>query len=202
MHKKKIQEKQMSEEEKAPEAQETPKPEGTEEKQETKPETPAPKEATVYDLKLPDGSTLDAKAIEDVKAYAKANGLDNKQAQAQLERENANYAAYVEGQRKQLAEEMEGWKKTFETDKEIGGAKAKESAENAKRLLSKVMADRPEFIKELDATGLGNHPDFVRLLVRLSKGTSEDKLVVSGAQETPELKPTTEVLFPSMAKKE
>lgn len=158
-----------------------------------------------YDLKLGEGSKLDAKAVEDIAAFAKSNGLSQDAAKALLERENANFEAYVDAvtaqQKAQLEAEQAEWIKTIETDTEIGGANAKKNMELAKRVVEKY---GPEgFAKQLDETGLGNHPGLVKLIVRILKAAnfSEDTLVAAPTAPPGERLPTTKVLFPSMEAK-
>lgn len=131
-----------------------------------------------YDLKLPDGSLLDAKALAQVNEFAKANKLTNQEAQAVLERESNAIASYVESQKAAVAEKQKAWIESVKTDKEIGGDGLGKNVEMAKRVIDRYGSDA--FRQALNESGLGNHPELVRLLVRVGKAMSEDQLVIPG----------------------
>lgn len=133
-----------------------------------------------YEIKLPDNSPLDNASIEKIAAFAKARGFTNEEAQALLTRESESIQAYVEGQHKMLGEKTTEWSKTWEGDKEIGGDAFKVNAELAKRVVDRFGS--PDLKKALNDTGLGNHPELGRLLVRIGKAMSEDQLVLPGSQ--------------------
>ena len=154
----------------------------------------AAKAPTAYELKLPEGSLLDESAVERTVSYAKERGLTNEQAQAILEREHGAVASYVEAQTKALQTKATAWVAEIKADKEIGGEKFNENVELAKRVIQK---HAPENLKKvLNETGLGNHPDLVRMLVSIAKGGAEDKMVIPGAQPAGKPKSTAEILFP------
>lgn len=168
------------------------------------PETPAKATESVvpekYDLKLPKDSLLDAKDVDAIADFAKANKLPANVAQAILEQKHADREAYVEGQRKMLEDESNKWLEEVKADKEIGGANAAKNIELAKRMAVKF---GPEgFEKELDESRLGNHPMFVKMMVRLLKAANfaEDTLVVSGAPPAPPAKDGAKAMYPNMAK--
>ena len=140
----------------------------------------APKAVESYDLKLPDGSKLKPEQVEDIKSYAKAKGLSSEAAQELLQRE----ASVVDGYFKELQTEhqkiTEAWKQEVVKDSEIGGEKMNENIQLAQRSLEKF--GTPKLIQELESTGYGNHPEVIRLLTRIGRAMSNDKMVVAGAQ--------------------
>src|SRR5258706_11167450 len=109
----------------------------------------------VYDLKLPDGSALDASDVADISAFAKTQNLSKEQAQAILERENITLKAYVDSQQEELATKKAEWVESVKADKEIGGDAFNENVELAKRVIDKFGTD--SFKKALTDSGLGNH---------------------------------------------
>jgi len=146
----------------------------------TKATPPAKVVPEKYDLKLPEGSLLDASLMEKATASYKAWGFSNEEAQKALERDHGLISAYAENQKKQ-AEEMQGaWEKEVKADKEIGGDALPKNLEMAKRFVAKFADDALK--KDLDSTKLGNHPGLIRMLVRASKSMSEDQLVLPGTQ--------------------
>lgn len=148
---------------------------------ETKPtegEKPAVPEK--YELTLPKDSALSPDHVEKLSAYAKEQGLSNEQAQGLLERESKAVSEYAESQAAKLKETADSWFEKSKGDKEIGGEAFKQNAELAKRVVSRFGTE--DFKKELSKTGLGNHPELIRVFTRIGKAMSDDQLVVPGAQ--------------------
>jgi hypothetical protein len=87
------------------------------------------------------------------------------------------------------------WKKAITEDKDFGGEKFKESLALAKAALASEFAD-PELAEALEVTGAGNNPAVFRLLARLGKAVSDDKLVPAGKGKGAEKDPA-KILFPN-----
>lgn len=169
----------------------------TEVKTEEKTEAPAKAEAsadgkTEIKLKLPEGSLLDAKAVEDVSAFAKANGLAPEKAQALLERESKLVATKAEEQTSQWNKITSGWIDVAKADKEIGGESFGKNVELAKRVIEKFAT--AEFKKELVDSGYGNYPELIRFVHRIGKAMSADTWVQAGAVPPPQ-KSAAEVFY-------
>lgn len=149
-----------------------------------------------YELKLPEKTVLDAKRTEDVAAFAKANGLTNETAQAILDREHSLLSSKVEADSKAWKETTDGWAKQAAEDKEIGGAKLKESLALTKQVITKFGG--ADFLKLVDENYMISHPDFLKMMVRIGSGMSSDQLVVGHNTEgTPAAKTPLEKLYPS-----
>jgi len=140
-------------------------------------ETPPP--ADYSTLKLPDGSKLDAKRVEDVSAWAKAKNIAPDVAQEILNREHEAVSTIEAARAAEIEKVKETWLNELKADKEIGGDKLNQHVEPAKRLVDKFGSE--SFKKTLDETGLGNHPELVRFLSGIAKAVGEDKLVLPGA---------------------
>lgn len=137
-------------------------------KQETKEEKVVPEK---YELKLSEGSMLDASSLERIAAHAKQQGLSNEEAQALVGKQESEVAQFVE-ERKVM------WHKQASEDKEIGGAEFAKNAELAKRAFERVA---PEGLKaEMDRTGYGNHPLVLKMFVNLGRMMADDKFVQAG----------------------
>lgn len=157
---------------------EKPQPEGEKKADEKKTETVVPEK---YDLKLPEKSHLQASDVDKIAVYAKERGLSNEQAQEILNRENEAVGKFIESERSRIEElTQKEWVSQIKADKEIGGDGFAKNIEMAKRVVTKF-ADQ-KLIDELEATGFGNHPELVRMLVRVGKQMSEDSLVLPGAR--------------------
>jgi len=129
-----------------------------------------------YELKMPDGSLLDAGAIERTATYAKERGLSNEDAQAVLERDHATIMSYADAQKAMVSEKLAAWVEDVKADKELGGDNFGKSVELAKRVVERFGTDA--FKKALNESGLGNHPELVRVFVRIGRSMAEDTLVV------------------------
>lgn len=167
---------------------------GTEGKPEVK-EQVAP---VVYDLKLPDGSLLDAAHVEKFQAYAKENKFSNEQAQSFLAREHAVIADFVTGQKANLAKQADIWVGEVKADKEIGGDKFNENVELAKRVVKRYGSEK--LINSLNDTGLGNHPELIRAFAKIGKEMGEDKLVIGGVAQKKPPQRVEDLFYPSNAK--
>lgn len=135
------------------------------------PEAPAVPEK--YDLKLSEGSLLDANALEEVSKYAKELKLTQEQAQTVLAEREEAVASFVEKQKSVWAEQSKA-------DKEIGGEGLAANVHLSSRVLNRFGS--PELKAELDRTGYGNSPEVIRLLTRIGKAMSDDQLVTPGPQ--------------------
>lgn len=139
-----------------------------------------------YELKVPEDSLIGKELVSKIETYAKENDLTNKQAQELLEGEHKSIKAHVDTQKKE-------WLTQITNDKELGGDKLNEHVELSKRVVDKFGS--PALRKELERTGYGNHPELVRMLVRIGKASAEDKLVIPDAQPGGERKSAEEVLY-------
>lgn len=149
----------------------------------SEPASPAKIVPEKYDLKIPDGALITAADVERIAAFAKERGLSNEEAQAVLERDNANIVSYQENQRAQLEKLKTDWVEQVKSDKEIGGAVFNESIELSKRVIERFGSQ--ELKQQLDATGFGNHPELVRIFSKIGKAMGDDKLVIVNRQDQP-----------------
>lgn len=161
-------------------------------KTEAKP-TEEAKPVSEYKLKLPENSLLNAKAIEEVTAFAKEKGLSPEQAQLTLERESNAVVAFAEAQQNQMELKKTEWYEAAKSDKEIGGDIFAESAEMAKRVVNKYGSDA--FKEELERSGLGNHPELLRVFARIGKAMQSDTLVRPGSMASSS-KPIEQIFYP------
>lgn len=141
-------------------------------------ETP-PAAPETYSLKLPEGSRLDPSRVESIASLAKERGLSNEAAQEILTREHEAVQQYASAQETVLEKEKERWLTDLRADKEIGGDHLNKKVEQASRVVKKF--GTPEFNKALNDTGLGNHPELVRVFARIADAMGEDNLVLPGA---------------------
>jgi hypothetical protein len=130
-----------------------------------------------YELKMPEGSPLDkTEAITRVEAYAKANKLSNEEAQQLLEVENTAVKTFADKQQAQMHTLRTTWAEESKNDKEFGGDNFAQNVELSRRVVDKFGS--AAFRAALNDTGLGNHPELIRMLSRIGKAVGEDELVV------------------------
>jgi hypothetical protein len=156
------------------------------------PEVPADKAAetanseaktdVTFELKLPENSLLDQTKVDEVLAYAKAKGLNNEQAQDLLNREDATLKTFIANQNETLAKVSQEWKQQAMTDKEIGGPDFNKNVEMAHRAIKQY--GNETLINYLNESGLGNHPDVVRMFMRIGKAMADDKIITSSSKTT------------------
>ena len=135
-----------------------------------------------YDLKLPDNMLISDEYLTALKTEAKEKGLTNEAAQEYLDTQHRAVDTYHQSLMGKFEAERDGWVKTAEADKEIGGDRFKENVEVSRRLIKEVASK--EFYEKVLAPksdgglGYGDHPEMVRIFTRLAKkGFAEDKAV-------------------------
>lgn len=156
-------------------------------------ETPTPEQPAAavvpetYVFTAPEGKEYDPQVLESFSGAAKEAGLTQDAAQKLIEKMAPAIAAR---QADQVTAIHRGWTEASSTDKEFGGEKLKENLGVAKRALdtfdpAPMGADGKPSTTPLrtllDDTGLGNHPEVIRLLYRAGKAISEDKFVGGSA---------------------
>lgn len=91
------------------------------------------------------------------------------------------------------------WTEASTTDKEFGGEKLKENLGVARKALDQFGS--PELRTFLDTTGLGSHPEVIRMLYRAGKAISEDGFV-AGAPGGKSTVNAANVLYDNTTRKE
>lgn len=168
-------------------------PEGEQNKAASANETPAAE--IKYDLKLPEGSNLDNTWLEEWTNLAKEQKLSNEQAQKLLEKESLTVKSFFEAQQQQQQEQRNAWAESVKADKEIGGEQLQANVNLAKQALTKFGSEA--LMKELEATGYGNHPEVIRVFAKIGKALNPQGLVTAGTQAGPQKKSLADVFYPN-----
>lgn len=130
---------------------------------------------TYEDFTFPDGFEAVEAKIEAFKEIAKDANLTQADAQRLMDIHAEMTAEYSA----KLAEEWntvrKNWAKEAKSDKEYGGQKFNESMRAAKRALDTYGS--PELIKTINETGIGDNPEFVRLMVKVGQTLGEDSTI-------------------------
>lgn len=166
-------------------------------------EKPAPVAPAPLELKLPDGVKVDDKVLGDFKAAATEAGLDSAKTQKFLDlylaTQKAQATAAETAQRAAFETQQADWAKALEADKELGGAKLQETALYSRKAVQRFA---PELVPLLNDTGLGSHPDVIRVFNRIGRAISEDSLQGTGSATPPKASDTPQAraarAYPSM----
>lgn len=145
-----------------------------------------------YEFTAPEGSELAESVVGAFSEVAKELNLSQESAQKVLDKMAPALAAR---QQEQFAAAREAWAESAKADKEFGGAKLTESLAAAKVALDAF--GTPELTTLLNESGLGNHPDVIRFMVRAGKAISEDK-VFTGKAEPSGPTSIAQRLYPNM----
>lgn len=145
-----------------------------------------------YEFKAPDGVQFDDAVIGAFSEVAKELNLPQDQAQKVLDKMAPVIAARQDEQFQAARAE---WAEAAKTDKEFGGEKLTENLGTAKKALDALAT--PELRTLLEESGLGNHPEVIRVFYRAGKAISEDRFVTgrNGGSPTDPAKR----LFPNQA---
>lgn len=155
-----------------------------------------PKASTVpekYELKLPDGSQLEAASLDRTAEFSKKLGLSNEQAQEMLNRESESFGKYVED----LKSTADGWLEQTKADKDLGGDNFAETAELCKRVTDRFADEDTK--KLMNETKLGDHPSVVRMFRKIGKAM-ENGTFVKGAEGAATQKTVKDILYPTEQK--
>ena len=136
----------------------------------------APKAPDTYELKAPEGRTIDAEVLTAYSQVAKELNLSQEAAQRLLESVSGKAA---ERQAAQVEAIRMGWAETSRSDREFGGEKLSENLSVAKKALDQF--GTAELRTLLNESGLGNHPEVIRFMFRAGKAISEDRMVTGAA---------------------
>lgn len=154
-------------------------------------EKPAGAPEKYEDFKAPEGAAFDAKVIEQFSEVAKELNMPQEAAQKMLDKVAPVLAAR---QAEQIEAARNAWAEAAKTDKEFGGDHLDANLAVARKALD--VYGSPELRTLLNQSGLGNHPEVIRMMVRAGKSISEDKVVTGGSAATPSSS-AAKVLYPN-----
>jgi hypothetical protein len=132
-----------------------------------------------YDLKLPEKTLLAPERLQGVAEYSKKHGLSQEAAQGLVDRENEAVMSYAKAYEDSVNENIDSWESKTKADKEIGGVHFAENIGHAKRALESFGSQ--ELKQALSQTGLGNHPELIRMFSKIGRQMAPDKLVAPGS---------------------
>lgn len=125
-----------------------------------------------YELKAPEGQEFDGEFLKAYEETAKELNLTNEAAQKLIDKVSP---VMQKQQMERIEAVRKEWTENSKADKEFGGDKLNENLVTAKAALDQF--GTPELKQLLNDSGLGNHPEVIRLLYRAGKQISQDKFV-------------------------
>lgn len=149
-----------------------------------------------YEFKAPEGTEFDPEVLTSFEAAAREANLSQDAAQKLIEKMAPALAARQVDQVTAIHKE---WRDAASADTEFGGEKLAENLGVARKALDTF--GTPQLRTLLDETGLGNHPEVIRVLFKVGKAISEDGYVGGRTGAKTGVDATT-VLYPTMTKKE
>lgn len=132
------------------------------------------------EFKLPEGIPADDEMLAGFKDVAKEAGLKGPQAQKVVDLYVRAMRKEAESAKAEHEARIQTWADSLKTDAELGGKAYTQNVAHAQRGLAKFAT--PELRTLLNETGLGNHPELVRVFARVGKAMAEDSF--SGAGPT------------------
>ena len=136
-----------------------------------------------YEFTLPEGVTMDTEITGELEKVARESNLTNAQAQkfaelgAKLSAKNA--ASFEASKNTQIAE----WETKSKADKEFGGDNLVENLGIAKKAMNEFAS--PELIGLINTSGMGSHPELIRMFYKLGKSISSERALVKGSAPKP-----------------
>lgn len=125
-----------------------------------------------YEFKAHEGYEFDSSVINAYSEVAKELNLSQDAAQKVLDK---MAPALQARQAEQINSIRDEWVSLAKSDKEFGGEKMSENLGVARKALDAFGS--PELRTLLNESGLGNHPEVIRLFYRAGKAISEDRFV-------------------------
>lgn len=155
-------------------------------------------EEAQYEFAVDDDEPITDEQLSEIAELAKANNLSNEEAQKLVDMQSAALKGFQEKLTSDFEKTREGWKESAKTDPEIGGENFGENVELAKRVIDRFASE--EFKTTLNDTGFGNHPDLLKVFVKIGKAMANDSLVMPGSQTGAQSRSPEDIFYPTTAK--
>lgn len=169
------------------------KSEGDEAKDEKEDDEPKGAPEAYEDFTAPDGVELDTEVLGEFQALGKELDLPQEQAQKVVDLGTKLAQKWAEQQVESVKALHAEWTDASKADKEFGGDALPANLATAKKAVETY--GTPALRELLDQSGLGNHPEVIRLFVRVGKTISEDTHVAGGNGTS--AKGAAETLYPN-----
>lgn len=144
-----------------------------------------------YELAAPEGMTLEPETTAQFETVARELNLTNDQANKLVPLAAELVKRNVATQQAAQVAQVQKWLDESKADSEFGGDKFDTNVATVRSAVARFAT--PQLKELMDQTGLGNHPEVVRLFYRIGNAIAEDKFVAA-APATPK-KSAASVLF-------
>lgn len=148
------------------------------------------------DFTVAEGIEINPEVLNDFKGLAKEFGLTQEAAQKLIDMQSRMEGQRAEAVQKALSEQSQAWVKSLREDAEFGGEGYDKNVATAVKAVERFAS--PELRSLLNDSGLGNHPELVKLFHRIGKAISEDSLALGGTQQDPASDDPAKRLYPTM----
>jgi|TARA_R110002110_G_scaffold264599_3_gene480365 hypothetical protein len=177
----------------------------------------APKEqsSTGFDLVVPEGYSMDDSATKEFSEFAQELGVDKEKAQKMLDRHVTSLNDSMGRSDKAMKEVHDSWATESMNDKEFGGTNLAENIVGARKVMNSFSSPasdadgKPVVHQEgamkgqqmtkvevlLNQTGMGNHPEMIRVFHRISKAVSEDSFVPGDMKPKEQKKTHADIMY-------
>lgn len=167
----------------------------------------APVVPEAYTLTAPEGMTLDAELVEAITPTLKELSLTNEQADKLMPFAGQLVEKTVANIQTQMIDagnaQRKAWLDASKAAEDIGGNKWDASMHSAARGLDALgYTEGSEFRAFLTETGIGNHPDMIRIAAKLGELVAEDGEFVRADAGAQVKRSREEVLYPDDVRKE
>lgn len=146
-----------------------------------------------YEFTVPDGESITPEVMEAYSAAAKDLKMSQADAQKMLV---AMAPALRANAATQHTKAVEAWSASSKADQEFGGTNLKENLGVAKQAVETFASQGLRTL--LEESGLGNHPEVIRMFYRVGKSISQDRLV-TGTRNVSAPSDPAKILYPNMA---
>lgn len=138
------------------------------------PEPPAAPEYAATDFTDITAEDVEPAMFEEYLAQAKESGLSKAQVETQLKKGKELRDRVIQAQFQKVEQTKSEWLKATQNDPEIGGDKINDTLAVAALAMKEVT---PEFRQVLNSTGLGNHPELIRVFYKLGLTLKQDGVI-------------------------
>jgi hypothetical protein len=160
------------------------------EPQEDEPTEGAPEK--YEDFAAPEGKSFDGEILKGFSEAAKEANLSQEKAQAFL---NKMSPVFERRTQEQITAVKSEWENASRADKEFGGDKLNENLAIAQKAMTEFGS--AELKELLNSSGLGSHPEVIRMFVKAGKAISEDGYV-GGRKTGGGVKDPAKIMYPDM----
>ena len=145
------------------------------------------------EFQLPEDMQVDATILDKATPLFKEAGLTQEQAQQFVDIYAEQIQNHQTAQVEAFNQLRQGWQESSKNDSEFGGDKFDESIADARVALDKL--GTPELVKLLNETGVGDHPEVIRLMKNIGSLIKEDRPSSASGKGTTGEKSREEILY-------